>query len=147
MIIQLTVPGQPMGKQVARARNVNTKAGKSFIMHYTPKKTVNYMVFVKELFVIKYPNFKPWEGAISTNITAYLTIPKSKSNKQKELMRQGKILPIVKPDEDNIKKAIYDALEKLTFIDDKQVVRSSFAKYYSETPRVEIIVSEINLDK
>lgn len=144
-MIELTIPGQPVAKQSAKFRSVRTKSGKSFVMAYTPKKIVNYEVFIKELFAIKYPDFPLWEGAVSTNITAYLTIPKSKSKKQKELMRSGKILPIIKPDEDNIKKPINDALEGLVYKRDSQIVRSSFAKFYSDSPRTEIIMSEIKL--
>ena len=147
MIIQLTVPGQPIAKQSAKYRSVRAKSGKSFVMAYTPKKIVNHEVFIKELFAIKYPNFPLWEGAVASSVTAYLTIPKSKSKKQKELMRSGKILPIIRPDEDNIKKPINDALEGLAYKNDSQIVRSSFSKFYSDNPRTEIIISEIKLDK
>ena len=147
MIIQLTVPGQPMGKQRARTRTVNTKAGKSFVMSYTPKKTLNYETYIKELFIIKYPRFKPLEGALSVDLKAYLDIPKSKSKKQKELMRQHKIMPTTRPDVDNIFKVFLDAMQGVCFKNDSQVVAARLAKFYSETPRVEIIISEIKLDK
>ena len=148
MIIQLIVPGQPMGKQRARTRTVNTLAGKSFVMSYTPKKTLNYETYIKELFIIKYPRFKPLEGALSVDLKAYLDIPKSKSKKQKELMRQHKIMPTTRPDVDNIFKTFLDALQGgVAFKNDSQVVAVRSAKFYSETPRVEIIISEINLDK
>ena len=142
-MISLTIPGQPVAKQSAKYRSVKLKSGKSFVMAYTPKKIINYEVFIKELFAIKYPNFTPWEGAVLSVIVAYLTIPKSKSKKQKELMRQGKILPTVRPDEDNIKKPINDALEGLAYKNDSQIVSSRFDKYYSENPRVELTLEEI----
>jgi len=146
-MIYLTVPGQPVAKQSAKFRGAITKDGKRYMRGYTPKKIVDYSVFIKELFAIKYPNFKPIEGAVSMDIYAYLTIPKSTSKKRKALMITGKIFHIVKPDEDNLKKNIYDALEKLAYNNDSHIVRSRFAKMYSETPRVEIIISEIKLDK
>ena len=146
-MIQLTVPGQPMGKQRARTRTVNTKAGKSFVMSYTPKKTLNYETYVKELFVINHPGFELLEGAISVVVMAYLTIPMSKSKKQKEAMLNGKILPTTKPDGDNIFKIVTDALEGMAYKKDNQIVRGGFKKIYSNTPRLEIIISEIKLDK
>ena len=142
-MITLTIPGQPMGKQRARTRTVNTKAGKSFVMSYTPKKTLNYETYIKELFVIKYPGFVILEEAISVDVVAYLTIPMSKSKKQKEAMLNGEILPKTKPDGDNIFKVCTDALEGLCFKNDSLIVRGSFKKIYSSSPRVEIVIGEV----
>jgi len=36
------IPGEPVPKGRARSRAVTTKAGKSFVQHYTPKETVAY---------------------------------------------------------------------------------------------------------
>ena len=141
--IHLTIPGQPMGKQRARTRSVNTKAGKSFVMSYTPKKTLNYETYIKELFVIKYPNFELMESAININIIAYLTIPMSKSKKQKELMRDGSILPTTRPDGDNIQKVVFDALQGIVFKNDSQIVQGSFRKIYSDQPRVDVVIGEV----
>ena len=145
MIIQLTVPGQPIAKQSAKFRPAHTKNGKKFMMGYTPKKIVDHAVFIKELFAIKYPNFKPIEGAVVMNAYVYLPIPVSTSKKRRALMIEGKIFHIVRPDEDNIKKNIYDALEKLAYNNDSQIIRSSFSKMYSESPRTEIIISELKI--
>lgn len=142
-MIELTIPGQPIAKQSAKFREAHTKQGHKFMMSYTPKKIVNHTVFIKELFAIKYPKFKPIEGAVGINIYAYVMIPISTSKKRKLLMAAGKIFATKKPDEDNIKKTIYDALEKLAYNNDSQIVRSSFSKMYSESPRTEIIISEI----
>ena len=142
-MITLVVAGQPMGKQRARTRTVNTKAGKSFVMSYTPKKTLNYETYIKELFVIKYPGFIIMEDAISVDVMAYLIIPMSKSKKQKEAMLNGDIFPTTRPDGDNILKVCLDALQGICFKNDSQIIRGSFKKIYSNTPRVEIMVGEI----
>ena len=42
-MIELIVPGEPMGKQRPRLSKFGT---------YTPTKTVNYETFVKEIYVI-----------------------------------------------------------------------------------------------
>ena len=142
-MIHLTVPGQPMGKQRARTRTVNTNAGKSFVMSYTPKKTLNYETYIKELFVIKYPGFEPLEGALSVDLKAYLDIPKSKSKKQKELMLKGKILPKTRPDIDNIFKIFLDALQGVAIKNDSIVVNIRASKFYSSTPKCELTIEEI----
>lgn len=141
--IHLTVPGQPMGKQRSRGRNIQTKDGRNFNINYTPKKTVNYETLIQELFITNYPAFVPLTGAISIDVMAYLSIPVSKSKKQKELMRNGKVLPTTRPDVDNIQKIVFDALQKLAFLNDSQIIRSSVKKIYSDQPRVEIVIGEI----
>ena len=145
-MITLVVPGQPMGKQRARTRTVNTKAGKSFVMSYTPKKTLNYETYIKELFVIKYPGFIIMEDAISVDVMAYLIIPMSKSKKQKEAMLNGDIFPTTRPDGDNILKVCLDALQGICFKNDSQIIRGSFKKIYSNQPRVIISIREVQFD-
>lgn len=141
--IHLTIPGQPMGKQRSRARNIQTKDGRNFNINYTPVKTVNYETLIQELFITKYPGFVPLTGAISIDVIAYLSIPVSKSKKQKELMRNGEVLPVVRPDCDNVQKIVFDSLQKLAFLNDGQIVRASVKKIYSDQPRVEIVIGKI----
>ena len=136
-MIQLTVPGEPVGK----ARPRVTKGG--FV--YTPKKTVNYETLIKEIFAISYPDFCPIEGPVSLNVQAYLKIPKV-SAKKTEAMSNGDILPTKKPDMSNILKSVEDALNTLAYRDDKQIVNAIIIKRYSARPRIEVRVEEIRSD-
>jgi Holliday junction resolvase RusA-like endonuclease len=137
-MIKLTIAGNPMGKQRART----TMRG----FAYTPKNTVNYETLIKELFMIKYPDHRILEGAVILKIAAYYPIPKSTSNKKKELMTRGEIRPTVRPDFDNVIKIFADALSALAYKDDSQVVGSEFCKYYSDSPRCEISIEELSED-
>ena len=130
----LYIPGEPMAK--ARPRFTG-----KFV--YTPAKTVNYEVLIKELFIEKYGSAMI-DGYINANIAAYFSIPKSTSKKKRDGMIRGVILPTKKPDLDNIAKIILDSLNKIAFVDDSYVTRLSVEKYYSEKPRVEVFISEIN---
>jgi Holliday junction resolvase RusA-like endonuclease len=51
-----------------------------------------------------------------------------------------------KPDVDNIAKSILDALNGAAYDDDKQVVALMIHKEYSDTPRVDIKLGDINDD-
>jgi Holliday junction resolvase RusA-like endonuclease len=132
--IILTIPGKPMGKQRART----LKNGHS----YTPKETVNYETLVKQIYIMQ--NFSTQlEGAINAKITAFFPIPKSTSKKKREEMMTGKIRPTSKPDWDNIGKIICDSLNNLAYRDDAQIIECSVRKFYSDGPRVEVEMWEV----
>lgn len=133
-MIKLTIPGEPMGK----ARPRVTKTG--FI--YTPKKTVNYETLIRELFIIKYPDFQPIEGPVRMSLLAWLKMPKA-SKRKTEAMESGEIRPTKKPDISNILKICEDALNSLAFFDDKQIVEVEVKKWFSSRPRIELKIEEI----
>jgi Holliday junction resolvase RusA-like endonuclease len=132
--IKLVIPGKPLGKQRPRV----LKNG----ITYTPKKTVNYETLVKQLYIEKYFQ-KQLEGPIRAVITAYMYIPKSESKKRKKKMLANEILPTKMPDWDNVGKIITDALNGLAYEDDKQIVDAHVIKLYSDQPRVEVELEEI----
>lgn len=134
MKIKLVIPGTPMAKQRPRV----LKNG----ITYTPKQTVNYETFVKQLYIMEHQQ-KRIEGPIKATITAYMPIPKSTSKKRKKLMQENKILPTKKPDWDNVGKIITDALNGLAYDDDKQIVDARVIKLYSDNPRVEVELEEL----
>ena len=134
LLMQLTIPGEPQGKQ----RHKWSPGGT-----YSPKKTVNYETYIKELFAVKYPDFVPVEGALELELTALLTIPASISNKRKAMMKSNEIRPAKRPDVDNLVKIVMDALEKLVYKNDSQIVDESTHKFFSIRPRLEIRIYEI----
>lgn len=121
-----------MGKQRARA----TRQGHQ----YTPTKTVNYETLVKQLFIEKYFGYKPFEGQVFMTVKAYFSVPKSTSKKRKQMMLDGKIRPIKKPDWDNVGKIVSDALNMIAYLDDKQIIDCTVSKFYSDRPRVEVAI-------
>lgn len=134
--ISLVVPGQPQGKLRPRAvrRRDHTRI-------YTPEKTVNYETYIKEMFVISYPDFVLLEGALRMTVTAWMMIPKSTSKKRAKLMVERVIRPDKKPDWDNIGKVASDALEGLAYKRDAQIVTGIVYKWYSHRPRLEIEIT------
>ena len=63
----------------ARPR-MNTRTGRA----YTPTKTKNYEYLVRQMFVYKYPNYKPIEGRVTMTIIAYFEIPNSKVRRKNQ---------------------------------------------------------------
>lgn len=84
-------------------------------------------------------------GQIKADITAYYPIPKSTSKKQHQAMLDGQIRPTKKPDWDNIGKIICDALNGIAYKDDSAIIEATVQKFYSDEPRVEVFLEEMNL--
>ena len=136
--MKITIQGKVQAKQRPRFNGKFT---------YTPAQTKNYENWVKLSFINQYPNFKPLENELEVSIKAYFEIPKSVSKKKREQMLNGNIRPTIKPDLDNIAKSVLDALNKLAYLDDKQIVFLEVEKFYDVSPRVELMVEEISYDK
>lgn len=58
-------------------------------------------------------------------------------------MLNNEIFPTVKPDTDNIAKSILDSLNKIAYLDDKQVVKLEVEKYYAANANVAVMIEEI----
>lgn len=136
-MIEFTVYGEPTGKGRPKFSTFNGRA-----MAYTPKKTENYESYVKLAYQASGAEKFPDDVQIYAEIDAYYAIPKSTSKKKKQKMIDGEIRPTKKPDTDNIAKIILDALNGIAYHDDAQVVSLSVRKYYSEEPRVEVVLSD-----
>ena len=137
MEVNFTVYGEPKGKGRPR---FNTKTGHAM----TPKDTVNYETLVHMEYMSQCGNVKFPDGAmLDMRIKAYYSIPKSKSKKMKVLMLDGTIRPTKKPDMDNVVKIIADSLNQVAYRDDTQIVDCQCRKFYSDSPRVEVRILEI----
>lgn len=132
MTIIFTIPGQPQGKGRAK---VSTRGG--FARAYTPEKTAAYENLIK----LSYGSNPKLEGYIAVTILAYYAIPKSFSKAKTAQALSGKIRPTTKPDVDNIAKVVCDALNKIAYDDDSQIISLVVMKSYAQTPRVAVILN------
>ena len=137
--LMFEIPGSPIGQGRPKFSTINGHA-----VAYDPEKSRNYKAYVKLLATqaMKEQGFEMIEGPCSLDILAFFEVPKSKSKKFKERALEGLERPTKKPDADNIVKAILDALNKLAYKDDSSIVYLSVGKYYSDVPRVEVILRE-----
>ncbi len=108
------IPGAPVGK--ARAQVVQGGAHT-----FTPEKTEKFTRMAKTYGVVAMVGRGPFRGPVRSEIVVVRKPPKSWSRKKKESALRGEIIPVVKPDSDNIDKAILDALNGVVYVDDKQV--------------------------
>lgn len=120
------IDGDPFGKQRPRV----LRTGRA----YTPKETVEYEEkTIRSFRAASRGRFYADEGTpVCIAIKACFRIPKNTPMKKRALMETGEILPMKKPDCDNIQKVVLDALNKLAYADDKQVVSSFVDKRYAK---------------
>lgn len=134
--IRLTIEGHPVGK----GRPKFTKAGHS----YTPAETREYESMIKTIYRLQYHGFKfPKDIPLDLRIRAYYPIPKSDSRALHMKKLKNEIRPHnIKPDIDNVVKIICDALNEMAYHDDTQIVDQQARKFYSDRPRVEVLIKE-----
>ena len=124
--MRLTVYGKPQGK----ARPRFTRQGRA----YTPKNTVDYEEQIKQAYIAAGGTLISDTAPILICITA--CFKRAKSNKMDS--------PTLKPDADNIAKAVCDALNGIAYKDDKQITRLKVDKVWAEDgiERIEIDVEK-----
>ncbi len=137
MKVDFVIQGKAQAKQRPR---FNTHTGRT----YTPNNTINYENWVKICYLEKYKDKELMDKPLRVTIRAFLEIPKSTSKKKKQQMLDNEILPMVKPDTDNIAKSILDSLNGIAYKDDKQVAELIVYKFYNDTPYVNVTIEEID---
>lgn len=138
MKVKFTVPGEPAGKGRPRFR----RAGK-YVQTYTPEKTVSYENLIKIEYQEQCGKTYFHKGtALDVRIMAYYGIPKSQSKKNQKLMEEHQIRPLKKPDTDNLVKCYLDALNKVAYDDDVQIVDLQVRRFYSQIPKVVVTIQE-----
>lgn len=143
--VELIIPGNPLGKQVAKVYPIRNREGRVlFHRGVTPKKTSSLMNFVKLAFATKYPGFVPLQGLLVLTATVFCPIPKGMPKALVELAEDEVLPQGRKPDLSNILKLVEDALEGLAFLNDSQICiyGEGTGKWYSRTPRMVIRIEE-----
>lgn len=126
-----------LGKPQGKARPRFTRKGHT----YTPNNTTSYENAVRRAFL--QAKGVMLEGEVRAVITACYPIPKSTSKKKRAEMLRDEVKPVKKPDCDNIAKIILDALNKVAYKDDNQVVEMTVYKKYGEVAKVVVELEEV----
>ena len=137
MNLTFTIPGEPTAQGRPR---FSTHGG--FVKAYDPEKSRNYKAYVKLLAseAMQRIGLTLTELPLEVEIIADVGIPASKSKKFKEQALNGLQLPIKKP---NVAKIILDSISGIVYKDDKQIVKLTVSKKYSDTPKVEVKIYNV----
>ena len=136
-MIIFTVYGEPVAQGRPKAATINGRA-----MMYDPKPSRDFKRDVKAVAQAHVPD-KLLTGPLVLELKIYRPIPKSFSKKKRELALSGELLPITKPDLKNYIAGVEDALEKMIYENDSQIVGyGDTGKFYGDPPRIEVVVRE-----
>lgn len=110
---------------------------------FTPQKTKEFEYCVAEYYKGAAGGCYFAKGVpITVSIVFGMPMPASTSKKRKTDMLEDIIKHTVKPDCDNLIKAILDALNGVAWYDDAQIVTLHVQKKYVETPNIYITIHE-----
>lgn len=129
------------GEPVPQGRPRFVSRGK-FVQTYDPKKSKDYKKLVKQQVKAQFHD-EILSGALNVELKVYRPIQKSITKKERSLRLSGEHRPTIKGDIDNYFKAVTDACTGLIWVDDAQIVSTKSNKYYSDNPRVELVVYEL----
>ena len=127
---------------VEQARPRATRMGRG-IRLYDPKKVSVYKKQLAMMCKFQYKE-QPLSGQLIVSLKFYRHIQKRLAKKERKFRLSGADRPIVKPDTDNYIKSTLDGLNGRLWEDDAHIVKLVAEKYYSEHPRIEIEVRDLN---
>ena len=137
MIVEFTVPGQPVGKGRPRIGKVGAHA-----RMFTPEKTVNYEGLVAHAAHQAMAGRGLITGPVDMQVEIVMQIPASWSAKKQRDAAAGLVLPATKPDCSNVIKAVEDGMNGVVYKDDAQIVGGWFRKRYGAAPGVQVSVTQ-----
>lgn len=140
--VSFSIPGEPKGKGRPRAVPGIDAAGELFVRLVTPADTREAEARVRAAFRKAHPNHKPFTGPVLLRFTAVFETPSSFNRALREAAARGDLYATKKPDKDNIEKLIVDALNKVAFADDQQVMGGGIKRYGSPA-RIDISFEDL----
>lgn len=136
-LLRIFIPGKVSGKGRPRFARMG-----NFVRAYTPKETENAEGIIRTMAMQQLAGRPPSTAPIYLQVVAMLMPPQSWPNWKRVAAFDGNIEATTKPDLDNIMKLVKDALNKVVWADDAQVVICHASKGYGVREGVEIYVSE-----
>lgn len=136
--VTITVLGEPKGK--GRGRVGRLANGRPVV--FTPSATRTYEGRLQDAASAEMGGRPPMEGPVEVHMLAQFLVPASWSKKKQAAALCGEIRPTKKPDGDNILKCC-DALNKMVWRDDSQIVKATVEKRYGAQARLVITAREI----
>lgn len=148
-MLKFNIPMAPVAQARPRAVNMAKhrkyyRPGKPQIILHDPLNVKRYKQLLG-YYIRQHYTAEPLTGPLRVTLRFYRKVQKSVSKVEHDRRVHDKKLPIVKPDVSNYVKSTEDALNGILWKDDAQIVIEQSEKHYSDNPRVEIEVEQLDV--
>ena len=117
-----------------------------FVQTYDPPKSKKFKIELAELArkeSTEQTFYASKHVPIEVNLRFYIPLLKSFNKNKREMALNGYLRPPKRPDLDNYIKGTLDGLNGIFWEDDGQIVELHAGKYYSDKPRIEMEIKEM----
>ena len=97
---------------------------------YGTPRTRRYEKRLREAALAAMAGRAPFSGPVEADLLMVLAVPKGWPKARREAALAGRVLPLRRPDGDNVSKALLDGLNQVVFEDDAQVADLRIRKRY-----------------
>lgn len=139
-VLKFTIMGDPVGQGRPRFTTIGGHV-KAYDAKGSVEEKAVIRLAVQEAMQKQNWTFPSQDMPIAVEIISYRKVPKSKQRWFADAGICGAIVPLTKPDTDNVVKLYLDAMNGVVYPDDKQVYDLRICKAYSEQPRTEVTVT------
>lgn len=114
---------------------------------YTPAETREFEETIKKRGkeIMKRSGLHITRSPIEAKFTVYEEMPKKLKPWQLRLVEAELFLPLTRKDLDNMEKAVLDALNKVYYVDDRQIIKVTKSKLYGRTEGFSLAMWPIGL--
>lgn len=141
-IIEFEIEGkaEPQG----RPRATHTGIGKGIRLYDPPKsKAYKRVVALKGRSYMAKNHLEAYTEPLRVTLGFYFKPPKSYSKKRLKSIESKYELYIKKPDVDNLAKGVCDALNKICYEDDSQIVEMNIKKQYADRDYTTVKIEKV----
>lgn len=144
-VLKFMVLGDPVGQGRPRFTTINGHP-KAYDAKQSKEEKATVRLMAQEAMKEQGWTFPSQDMPIKVEIVSYRKAPRSTNRWLTEAGISGDVVPLTKPDIDNVVKLYLDAMNSVVFPDDKQVYNVQVIKAYAEQPRTEVTVTGYYLD-
>jgi Holliday junction resolvase RusA-like endonuclease len=130
--------------RVSSIMKKNSNGDKEFVGSRLYDPLSEYKNYLKNFFINNLSEKEfgiklPFDGKVTSELYLTKVPPKSWSDKKIYYALTGKLDSLSKPDLDNVEKTLYDCLNKILFLDDAQITKTSAEKKFDFSDRTHAI--------
>jgi Holliday junction resolvase RusA-like endonuclease len=146
--VRFSMSGVPVGQGRVRSRLVRPADSRKpeFIHHYPAPASIQYQRAIAKVARIAMGSRPLLQGALKLVIVAVFPVPPSWRRAERRAALAGHLRHAVRPDADNLAKAVMDAMKGVVWRDDTQVADLVVAKWYGPAHAVGIDVNVTEIE-